>query len=139
MTAREALRAFIAALRTAAMAAVTPLLEKNLTKTLMFETPVVFSMSRIIVLAFAAGLLRQLWHAGIAGWPDATLAMATVLALPLLSALERLDPAKAVDLVSLLATRFGVGDPRTLGTVYSPAPNPHAAVEPSKFDDHRND
>lgn len=44
------------------------------------------------VLAFAVGMVRQLWHAGIAGWPDATLAIAVVLALPTLGALERVTP-----------------------------------------------
>ena len=75
------------------MALITPLLEKNPAKAL--ATPAgafVFSMSRLIVLAFAAAMLRQVWHAGVAGWPDATLAIAIVLALPLLGALDRASP-----------------------------------------------
>ena len=61
-------------------AALTPLLEKNVVKTIGLDVPVVFSMSRVIVLAFAVGMLRQLWRAGVAGWPEATLAIAIVLA-----------------------------------------------------------
>ena len=47
-------------LRIVALAAITPLLEKNVAKRVAVEAPVVFSMSRLIVLAFAAGILRQI-------------------------------------------------------------------------------
>jgi peptidoglycan/LPS O-acetylase OafA/YrhL len=133
MTARDILRRVARTLQMIVMAALTPVLEKNFVKTLSFDTPVVFSMSRLIVLAFAIGLLHQLWQAGIAGWPEATLSMAVVLALPLLSALERLDPSRVVDLVSTLASRFGVGDVRKVANVYA------RDREPSKFDDHTTD
>jgi hypothetical protein len=112
---------------------VTPLLEKNVIKTLSFEAPVVFSMSRVIVLAFAIGELRQMWRAGIAGWPEATLAIAIVLALPLLGALERVRPHEVVGLAKALLARFGEGGVRPMASVYD------AKREPSKFDDHRND
>ena len=117
--------------RSSAFAALTPLLEKNVLKTMTLDVPVIFSMSRIIVLAFAATVLRQIWRAGVAGWPDATLAIAIVLALPLLGALERVGPDKVVELAKTLLTRFGTGGVRTMASVYSP--------EPSKFDDHRDD
>jgi hypothetical protein len=110
--------------RTILLALVTPLLEKNVVKTLAFDAPFVFSMSRVIVLAFAIGELRQMWRAGIAGWPEATLAIAIVLALPLLGALERARPAEVLELAKTLLSRFGVGD---------------VSREPSKFDDHRAD
>ena len=106
------------------MALITPLLEKNPAKAL--ATPAgafVFSMSRVIVLAFAGAMLRQLWHAGVGGWPDATLSIAIVLALPLLGALDRATPEQVLALGGALIGRFGIGDTR-LG-------------EPSRFDDHR--
>ena len=117
--------------RKSAFAALTPLLEKNVIKTLSLDIPVVFSMSRVIVLAFAVAMLRQIWHAGIAGWPDATVAIAIVLALPILGALERVKPEDVVELAKTLVDRFGVGGVRTMGSVYS--------GEPSKYDDHRHD
>lgn len=120
-------------LRTIALAALTPLLEKNVLKTFTLDVPVVFSMSRVIVLAFAVGMLRQLWRAGIAGWPEATLAMAIVLALPLLAALERARPVDVLALAKALVNRFGTGAVRSVGNVY------RAPREPSKYDDHRDD
>ncbi len=113
----------------------TPLLEKNVLKKLAIDVPVVLSMSRTIVLAFAVALLRQIWRAGIAGWPDATLSVAIVLALPLLGALDRLAPADALAIAETLLTRFGVGDVRPQAPIYSSGPS----TEPSKFDDHRSD
>jgi hypothetical protein len=114
------------------LALLTPLLEKNLIKTLSFEAPVVFSMSRVIVLAFAIGELRQIWRAGVAGWPEATLAIAIVLALPLLGALERVRPSEVVGLAKSLVARFGEGGVRRMGSVFE-------YREPSKYDDHRDD
>jgi hypothetical protein len=114
------------------LALVTPLLEKNIVKTLGLDAPFVVSMSRVIVLAFAVGELRQMWRAGIAGWPEATLAIAIVLALPLLGAIERARPADVMELAKTLVSRFGVGGVRPMASVY-------AAREPSKFDDHRED
>jgi hypothetical protein len=118
-------------LRMIGLAALTPLLEKNVIKTLSVDTPVVFSMSRVIVLGFTVAMLRQIWYAGIAGWPDATLAIAVVLALPILGALEKVDPSQVVDLAKTLVGRFGAGDVRRLASAY--------AAEPSRFDDHGND
>ena len=116
-----------------AMALITPLLEKNVLKTASLDVPIVFSMSRVVVLAFAVAMLRQVWTAGIAGWPDATLAISIVLALPVVGALERCAPEQVVDLTRTLLNRFGVGDARTLGNVYA------VTTQPSKFDDHRED
>ena len=112
----------LSALRTIALAALTPLLEKNVTKTLVLDVPAVFSMSRIIVLAFAIGMLRQIWRAGVARWPQATLAIAIVLALPILGALDRATPDQVVDVAKTLVGRVGIGD---------------ASRQPSKYDDHR--
>ena len=120
-------------LSTLLYALLTPLLEKNAIKTLSINTPVVFSMSRVIVLSFAIAVMRQIWRAGIAGWPDATLAIAIVLALPLLGALERVRPTDVVELAKTLVSRFGVGAVRSVRSVYD------AEREPSKFDDHRED
>ena len=88
-------------------------------------------MSRVIVLAFAVGLLRQIWRAGVAGWPDATLSIAIVLALPLLGALERVKPGETIELARTLFRRIGIGDVRHVASVFG--------EEPSKFDDHRDD
>ena len=118
------------ALRLGAFAAITPLLEKNLIKTLAVNVPVMFSMSRLIVLAFAVGMLRQIWRAGITGWPDATLAVAIVLALPLLGALERATPVQVLDLAKTALGRFGVGDARRMASIYG--------QEASKHDDHKS-
>jgi peptidoglycan/LPS O-acetylase OafA/YrhL len=120
-------------LRVIVLAALTPLLEKNVAKTLATDVPVVFSMSRVIVLAFAVGMLRQLWRAGVAGWPEATLAVAIVLALPLLGTLEHATPAQVLDLARSLVDRLGAGAVRSVGSVYE------APREPSKYDDHRAD
>ena len=66
-------------------------------------------MSRVIVLAFAIGELRQMWRAGIAGWPEATLAIAIVLALPLLGAIERARPADVMELAKTLVVTLRRG------------------------------
>ena len=115
------------------MALITPLLEKNVLKTASLDVPIVFSMSRVVVLAFAVAMLRQVWIAGIVGWPEATLAISVVLALPVVGALERCAPDQVVDLTRTLLNRFGVGDARTPESVYA------VTTEPSKFDDHRED
>jgi hypothetical protein len=118
-------------------ALLTPLLEKNVVKTFGIDVPLVFSMSRVIVLAFAAAMLHQIWHSGIAGWPDATLSIAIVLALPLLAALEHVKPTEVLGFAKTLVNRFGVGAERTIANIYSSASS--AGSEPSKYDDHRVD
>ena len=120
--------------RAAALAALTPLLEKNVVKTIGLNVPLVFSMSRLIVLAFAIGMLRQIWTAGVAGWPEATLAIAIVLALPVLGAIERVAPEQVLELAKVLIGRFGIGGGRTIAGVY-----PLEEREPSRYDDHRRD
>ena len=131
---QEVQREWSHVIRAVALAAITPLLEKNVTKTLAMDVPIVFSMSRVVVLAFAVGMVRQLWHAGIAGWPDATLAIAVVLALPTLGALERVTPERIVDLTTAVVGRFGVGDARTIAGAHT-----GDVREPSKVDGLRAD
>ena len=121
-------------LRAVALAAVTPLLEKNATKTFAVDVPLVFSMSRIVVLAFATGMVRQLWKVGIVSWPEATLAMTIVLALPMLGALERAAPEQAFDVLKSVIGRFGVGDQRSAITLF-----PLDGQEPSRHDNHWSD
>lgn len=113
------------------IAIITPLLEKNPAKIASFRLPLVFSMARLIILGFAIGVLHEIWRAGVVGWPEATLAMAIVLALPILGALERVPPGDALKLGGALLERFGVGPIRGAGSVFS--------REPSKHDDHRSD
>ena len=120
---------YASSVRTIAIAALTPLLEKNVTKTLALDAPVILSMSRVIVFAFAVGMLKQIWHAGVAGWPDAALAMAVVLALPVLGALERATPEQVMSFAKSL-----VGEVCRPGQIEGSAPR-----EPSKYDDHRTD
>ena len=103
-------RELIAAIRTVSLAALTPLLEKNASKTLTTDVPIMFSMSRLVVLAFAIGMMRQLWAVGIVGWPDATLSISVVLALPILGALERATPEQVVDVTKALIGKLGVGE-----------------------------
>ena len=110
--------------RSCALALATPLLEKNPAKTLVLDVPLVFSMSRAIVLAFAVAALRHIWRHGVSGWPDATLAIAIVLALPLLGALDRVRPSEVLLLARSLFERLGIGA---------------VGREPSKYDDHRED
>jgi hypothetical protein len=114
------------------LAALSPLHEKNALKTVAVKAPMVLSMSRLIVLAFAVVTLRQLWRAGVAGWPDATLAVTVVLAIPIVGALERVSPEQVTEVARALVGRLGAGEGRRIGSVYSPR-------EPSKYDDHRQD
>lgn len=132
---RKVVSRLVAALRTVLFAVITPLLEKNVMKTLHTGTSLVFSMRRLIVLGFAVAMLRQIWHAGVAGWPDATLAITVVLALPILGALEHVRPAEVVELAEVLVGRFGIGGTRPWSIVHGPS----TTTEPSKYDDHRDD
>lgn len=113
------------------LALLSPLIEKNPIKTLTLDIPFVISMSRVIVLGFALALLRQIWRAGIAGWPDATLSIAIVLALPIVGALDRATPRDILAFAQTVVGRFGIGATRAMGSIYG--------EEPSKFDDHRDD
>ena len=106
--------------RTVASTALTPVLEKSAVKTMAMDSPIVVSMSRLIAVGFAAVMLKHFWHAGIGGWPDATLGIATVLALPVMNAIQRANPDEVVALTRVLVARMGTS-------------------APSKFDDHRND
>jgi hypothetical protein len=136
------------ALKSLGTTALTPVLEKNVVKTLGHASPIVVSMSRLIAMAFAAVMLREFWRSGINGWPDATLGIATVLALPLMSNLERANPDEVLAVTRLLLARFGgvpSGPVIPSGAVVIPseARDLHVQVprnpEPSKFDDHRAD
>jgi len=121
----------LGAIRAALLALVTPLLEKNPVKALATDAALVFSMTRLIWLAFAIACLRQIGAAGVAGWPEATLAIAIVLAPPLLSALERVEPKDVLSFGQALLGRFGLGEARRLSSVYAEEPSPH--------DDHHTD
>jgi hypothetical protein len=116
------------------LALLTPLLEKNPSKRMKFShcyVPMVLSMARVIVLLFAAAMLYQVRRAGVAGWPEATLCIAIVLAMPMLSALERVSPADVVAATKSVFRRFGEGATRQITNAY--------AGEPSKHDDHVDD
>jgi hypothetical protein len=110
-------------MKSVGVAAITPVLEKNVVKTLATNSALVISMSRLIVVAFAAVMLKQFWHSGINGWPDAALGIAVVLALPVMSSLEHANPDEILAVTRLLLARFG----------------PPSGAEPTKLDDHRTD
>jgi membrane-bound metal-dependent hydrolase YbcI (DUF457 family) len=109
-------------LRRLVLGLVSPLLEKNILKTLVVDAPVVLSMARLVVLGFAVALLHRIWTVGITGWPDAALAIAIVLALPVVDALGRARPTDVLSVLRALVEHLGVD-----------------GSEPSKFDDHRQD
>jgi hypothetical protein len=127
-------RAVLAFLIDALLVVITPLVEKNPAKLLAIRAPLVLSMARLVVLGFAAALLHQIWYAGVGGWPDATLSVSVVLALPIVGALERISPTAIVSLAGALLTRFGAGGTRAIANDYAPAPTP-----PSALDDHGGD
>ncbi len=104
--------------RVAPLLIVSAFVEKNVAKRVGFRTPVVFSMTRLIVCAFAVAMIRQVWKAGIAGWPEATLSVAIVLAIPVSSALDRVRASDVVRLAGTLIGRFGEGGTRGGGSVY---------------------
>ncbi len=118
------------ALHLLALAVVSPLTEKNPIKVSSSSAPVILSMSRLIVLAFAVAMVHQLWLAAGLGWPDATLSIAIVLALPMVNALDHARPAQVREVAKALIARFGVGDVARSGG---------QSTEPSKYDDHTND
>ena len=121
--------------RAVLLALVTPLFEKNPAKRQKFSrchVPVVLSMARVVVLLFALALLQQIEGVGVVGWPEATLCMAIVLALPLLTALERVKPEQAAELMKAVVEKAGTGVPRSIVSLFP-------REEPSKRDDHRDD
>jgi hypothetical protein len=89
-----------------AIAALTPILEKNVFKTVAAGSPVVVSMSRLIAVAFAVVMLREFWLGGINGWPDAMLGITTVLALPLMKALEAANQDEVLEVARALLARL---------------------------------
>lgn len=89
-------------LHNALLCLLSPLLEKNILKTAAVGAPIVFSMARVVVLAFAVAHVHRIWRTGVAGWPDATLATAIVLALPIVNALDRAKPADVLALITTL-------------------------------------
>jgi hypothetical protein len=119
--------------RSIILAVATPLLEKNPDKasTAPWYVPMVFSMARVIVLAFAFVMVRQVQRSGVAGWPEATLSIAVVLALPILNALEHARASQVIALARTIVERFGQGAARPMQSVFT--------VEPSAHDDHRDD
>lgn len=85
-------------------------LEKNPTKLLAIDAPIVFSMSRLVVLAFTVAMVRRLWLPGPIGWPEITLSAVLAIALPLVDALKALQPADVVAFANQIVQKFGAGD-----------------------------
>ena len=95
----------------------SPIAEKNPVKALSSLAPIVLSMSRITVAVFTAVVAYRLANAATIGWPEATLAIALVFALPVLAALNKLSPSEVVAFGERIIERFGVG-----GTAQPPFP-----------------
>ena len=84
-------------IRHALLALVTPLLEKNPVKALAADTALVFSMTRLIWLAFAIACLRQITAAGIGGWPEARRCRRDSAGVPLAVRVWKSPPPKQPD------------------------------------------
>jgi hypothetical protein len=112
----------------------SPLIEKRGPGPYDGAGPWMLSMKRVIVVLFAGVCAGQIAATGVVGWPMATLSVAIVVALPLMTALEAMPPHAALELAEHVIARLGVGS--TGGTGAAPA---HRAPEPSKWDDHRID
>ena len=120
--------------RAIGLAMATMFVEKNPFKRLGLNVPVVVSSMRVTLMLFTAADLHRLWTIPVIGWPDAALAIAIVLAHPLVRALERAKPETTVDLMKALFDRFGVGDVARVAARCA-----RGSREPSKYDDHRHD
>jgi hypothetical protein len=118
--------------RAVTFALLSPWAEKNPARAMSVDAPYVFSMSRAIVTAFAYGMYQQMRTAGIAGWPEATLCIALVYAIPVLNALSKVSAQEVVAFGSNLINRFGIGEVRTVGTLLHAEPN-------AKHDDERGE
>lgn len=116
-------------LRALLFALLSPWAEKNPVSVASVDAPYVLSLSRCIVTAFSYGMYQQMKVAAIAGWPEATLCIALVYAIPILNALQQSKAADVLDFGKVLLSRFGVGDVRTVGSLMQ--------REPSKHDDER--
>lgn len=88
----------------------SPFAEKNPVRALSSVAPIVLSMSRVTVAVFTAVDAYRLATAKTIGWPEATLAMALVFALPVLAALSKVSPSEVVAFGAKIIERFGVGD-----------------------------
>jgi hypothetical protein len=99
---------------------VSPLMEKNPQRVLATRAPVVLSMTSIAIAAFSVAMFHQMWSAGIAGWPEATLCMALILSSPITAALEKLPAKEIVEFGTHILERFGQGGTRTVGSVFTP-------------------
>lgn len=97
-------------MRSAGAFIISPLAEKNPIKTYSSCAPIVLSMSRIAVATFVVVDAIRLAHAVAIGWPEATLAIGLVFALPVLRALDKVSPHEVLAFGSIMMNRFGVGD-----------------------------
>lgn len=88
----------------------SPFAEKNPVKALSNVAPIVLSMSRVTVAVFTVVDAYRLATAKTIGWPEATLAIALVFALPILAALSKVSPSEVVAFGAKIVERFGVGD-----------------------------
>lgn len=87
----------------------SPIAEKNPVKALSSLAPIVLSMSRITVLVFTIVDASRLATAEMIGWPEVTLAIALVFALPVLAALNKVSASEVVAFGGKILERFGVG------------------------------
>ncbi len=118
-------------LRAVVFVLLSPWAEKNSCRALSVDAPYVLSLSRCIVTAFSYGMYQQMVAVGIAGWPEATLCIALVYAIPILNALSQSKASDVLDFGKTLVNRFGVGEVRRVAAL--------TAREPSKHDDERGE
>jgi hypothetical protein len=89
---------------------ISPLAEKNPLKSMSSIAPIVLSMSRITVAVFTCVVASRIAYATTIGWPEATLAMAIIFAIPVLRALDKVSPQEVISFGTKIVERFGVGD-----------------------------
>lgn len=90
---------------------VSPISEKNPVKVLSSFAPIMLSGSRITVAVFTYVIARRLLETKVAiGWPESTMVLGLIFALPLLAALEKMSPADVVAFGTKIVERFGIGD-----------------------------
>ncbi|MDP1859697.1 MAG: hypothetical protein Q8K82_13560 [Gemmatimonadaceae bacterium] len=90
---------------------VSPISEKNATKVLASFAPIMLSGSRVTVAVFAYVMAKRLLETKTAmGWPESTIVLGLIFALPILAALEKVSPQDVVAFGEKIVGRFGLGD-----------------------------
>lgn len=102
-------------LRRVSIMFLSPLAEKNPTKALAVDAPLVLSFRRVALAALIVAAIRQHWKVGYAGWPEVTYATVLVVVVLFLGAFEKASTDQAVGVLNHLVDRFGLGQGRGAG------------------------